>query len=110
MADQRDHALAAEPEVSAQRNHAHRHDQRSDDLQRLAAESIHAQNGNYGESKVDRAHNDRLQQRGIGGHAHAFENIRRIIEHDVDADELLEDRQRDADENQSAPKENNLPE
>jgi hypothetical protein len=66
----------------------------------LRPKLIHGQNGNHGEDQVDRADNDGLEQRGIGVNAHVLENFRRIIEHDVDADELLEDRQHDADENE----------
>ena len=94
--------LPPSAEVRAQSDHADRHDQRADDLQRLAAEVIDGEDGDHGEGEVDRADNDGLQQRGIGGHAHALEDVGRVVEHHVDADELLEDRQRDADEDDEA--------
>ena len=54
--------------------------------------------GNDGENQVHDANHYRLQHRGIGAEAHAAENLGGVVEHHVDAHELLQDRQPDADQ------------
>ena len=49
--------------------------------------------------RLTRTDNDRLQQRSVGGHAHALEDIRGVVEHNVDSDKLLKYGQHKPDEN-----------
>ena len=59
---------------------------------------VDGENGYHREGEVDRAHNDGLEERGVGGEAHAFEDVSGVVEDYIDADKLLEDGQHDADE------------
>src|SRR6185437_577688 len=72
------------------------HDQSADDQQRPASPAVHRQDRDYGEDRVGGAHDDRLQHGTVGRSAEVAEHQRGVVEHGVDADELLEYRQEDA--------------
>src|SRR6185312_4655115 len=61
---------------------------------------IDRENGDHSEDEIDGADDNGLEQRCVGGEAHAAENIRGVVHDHVDAHELLEDRQSNADEDE----------
>jgi len=87
-------------EAGAKGEHGDGHDERADDLEGLAAEAVHGHDGDDGEDEVDGADDDGLEERGVGIEADVLEDLGCVIEDDIDADELLEDGEHDADENQ----------
>jgi hypothetical protein len=78
----------------------------ADDQQRLTAQTVHRQNRDHGKDDVGDADDDGLQQGRIGGCAQILEHQRRVVEHRVDADELLEHREHDAGHDDQLPKAN----
>ena len=78
--------------------HADHHARGPDDEQRLAAHLVNGEDRHDGEDDVDDAHDDGLKHRGVARSAHVLEDARGVVEHDVDADGLLEERQQDADQ------------
>ena len=86
-------------EQRAEREHRRRHDQGTGDEQRLAPQPVDRDGRDQGEEC--HRHADEPGGLGIGlalRGAHVLEHVRREIEHRVDADDLLEDRQHDADD------------
>ena len=71
---------------------------RADDQHRLAAEPVDEGDGDQGEEDVDDADDRRLEDGRAPGQAGRLEEAGRVIDHGVDARDLLEDGQDDPDE------------
>ena len=84
-------------ESRPQDHHRDGHDQCSDNHQRTATEPIDRKDSQHGKREVHRSYHDLLSQGGISGGPHCLKDLRRIIQHDVDPDKLLETGQKDTD-------------
>ena len=74
------------------------HTDGTDDKQRFPSETVDGENSYQCKDDIDNAHDDGLHHSSAFGTG-IFEYSRRIIEHGVDADGLLEDRKQNTDNN-----------
>ena len=84
-------------ESRPQDHHRNGHDQCPDNHKRTASEPVDRKDSQYGKREVHSSYHDLLQQSGIGGGPHCLKYLRRIIQHDIDPDKLLETGQKDTD-------------
>lgn len=76
--------------------HANHHSRGANHQQRLASHAVDREDGHHREDDVDDAHDHRLEHRRVARGSHVGEDARRVVEHHVDADGLLEEREQDA--------------
>ncbi len=74
----------------------------ADDHEGFASKLIHKEHGDDGEGEVDHAHQRGLKQGGAVAEAGGLENGRRVIHDDIDAGDLLKDRQQDSNDKNAA--------
>ena len=92
------HAGPGIREQEAEQYHRHRHDQRTGDEERLAAPPVHQILGDDGEDHHRHADAHRIEEGGLGAEAEVLEHQRGVIKHRIDADELLKDGKKNADD------------
>src|SRR5690349_2288904 len=73
------------------------HTHRADEGERLAADAVHEDHRDHGADDVDDRRGERVEERVRRVDADRLPQRRGVVERDVDADELLEDREADTD-------------
>lgn len=85
-------------EGSPDRRKTDGHDRRTDKQQRFAADLVDEPDGENRKCEIDEADENRLHERSVRARAGRFKDFRRVIHDGVDAGDLLQHGEADADE------------